>query len=90
MSCLFLFFLLLSFVMLNTILSNRILKLITALSYVLYNSIPKEKKLFAFILFIYFIVLGGGTLWHLQKFFQCIKCIILEFTPCMALLALCF
>jgi hypothetical protein len=33
-------------------------------------------KIFSFI-----VVLGGDTLWHLQRFLQCIKCIILEFTP---------
>jgi hypothetical protein len=31
---------------------------------------------FAFFLFFYW-----GTLWHLQQFLQCIKRIILEFTP---------
>jgi hypothetical protein len=39
-----------------------------------------------FILFYFIVVQGGGTLWHLQKFLQCIKCIIVEFTPSTALL----
>jgi hypothetical protein len=33
------------------------------------------------IFFLFIAVLGGGTLQHLQRFFQCIKYIILEFTP---------
>jgi hypothetical protein len=30
---------------------------------------------------VFIIVLSRGTLWHLQRFFQYIKYIILEFTP---------
>jgi hypothetical protein len=29
---------------------------------------------------VFIVVLSGGTLWHLQRFLQCIKYIILEFT----------
>jgi hypothetical protein len=29
----------------------------------------------------FIVVLGGSTLWHLQKFLRCSKYIILEFTP---------
>jgi hypothetical protein len=39
---------------------------------------PHIKFLF---LFLFIVVLGGSTLWHLQKFLQCIKYITLEFTP---------
>jgi hypothetical protein len=37
--------------------------------------------LIAFYLFIYIAVLGVGTLWHLQRFLQYIKCIIFDFPP---------
>jgi hypothetical protein len=30
---------------------------------------------------LFIVVLGGGTLWHLWRFLQCIKYITLEFTP---------
>jgi hypothetical protein len=36
---------------------------------------------FYFISFSFIVVLGGGTLWHLQRFLQYINCIILEFIP---------
>jgi hypothetical protein len=36
--------------------------------------------LYFFLFFLCWV--GGGTLWHLQKFLQCIKYIILEFTSC--------
>jgi hypothetical protein len=36
---------------------------------------------YLFFFQIFFIVLGRGTLWHLQKLLQGIKYIIIEFTP---------
>jgi hypothetical protein len=38
------------------------------------------------IFFSFVLVLGGGTLWHLQMFLQSIKYIILVFTPSTTLL----
>jgi hypothetical protein len=35
----------------------------------------------SFLCFSFIVVLSGGTLWHFQRLLQCIKCIILEFTP---------
>jgi hypothetical protein len=32
-------------------------------------------------IFSFIVVLGGGTLWHLQRLLPCIKYVILEFTP---------
>jgi hypothetical protein len=37
--------------------------------------------IYFFSLFVFIVVLGGGTLQNLQKFLQYIKYIILEFTP---------
>jgi hypothetical protein len=53
------------------------------------GSIPRAQHLWTydlyFILFIYVfifvIMLGGDTLWHLCKFLQFIKYIVLECTP---------
>jgi hypothetical protein len=41
-----------------------------------------------FLFFIFIVVLGGGTLWHLQKFLQNVDYVIREFTPSTALLHL--
>jgi hypothetical protein len=37
---------------------------------------------FFFLVFFFIVVLGGSTLWHLQKFLQRMKHIVLEFSPC--------
>jgi hypothetical protein len=42
------------------------------------------KLCFLFVCFPFTVVRGGGTLWQLQRFLQCIKYFILEFTPSMA------
>jgi hypothetical protein len=36
--------------------------------------------------FFFIVMLGGGTLWYLQKLFQYFKYIMLEFTPSIMLL----
>jgi hypothetical protein len=47
----------------------------------------KCDKLTYFLCFFFlFLLFCGGTLWHLQKFLQCIKYIILKFTPNIMLL----
>jgi hypothetical protein len=40
-----------------------------------------------FYFYFFIIVLGGGTLEYLQKFLQCIKYVIFEFTPSATLLS---
>jgi hypothetical protein len=34
-----------------------------------------------FFFFFFFIAMLGDTVWHLQRFLQCIKYIMLEFPP---------
>jgi hypothetical protein len=46
----------------------------------------KPKNLYFTTLSTFIVVLGGSTLWHLQRFLQCIKYITLEFTPSITLL----
>jgi hypothetical protein len=41
----------------------------------------KNNKIYAKFSFFIIVVLGRGTLEHLQNFLQCIKYITLEFTP---------
>jgi hypothetical protein len=60
-----------------------------------FHCMPSDKKFnvifnctsIAYLLIITFFItmLGGSTLWHLQRFLQCIKHIMLEFTPSTAL-----
>jgi hypothetical protein len=46
-----------------------------------------ERSLFIYLfyniafIYVFIVWLGRGILWHLQKFLQCIKYIILGFTP---------
>jgi hypothetical protein len=44
-------------------------------------SMGHSRTQFCFVLFSFVVLLDWGTLWHLQGFLQCIKYIILEFTP---------
>jgi hypothetical protein len=44
------------------------------------------KVFLKFFNIVFIVVLGGGTLWHLQNFLQCIEYIIFEFIPSKALL----
>jgi hypothetical protein len=47
----------------------------------MYSLYKNKYRIFSFI-----IVLGGGTLEHLQRYLKFIKCIILEFNPSTTLL----
>jgi hypothetical protein len=53
---------------------------------IIINSLFLKKKAYMGIMYFFIVAVGGGTLYHLWRFLQCVNYIILVFTPSTALL----